>query len=493
MIHIKAKVDFGEDVGQNFGSIFEGRDQDGRVVIGAGFSGLFNTHFRMDRLTLQFFVRDDEAELRYEKLPPPSADAGTYLFDFDGKVYQCSHANDCTARWWDTSSGSWRVDESFGVGEMTSGEGKMRVAGKVVQYKKGEVYYEGQKVLSGPGSGLYHHFYYALGHLVFFHKDADVNPARSRLHAVPWIPGSGDVNMAKAISLDLKYSQETPFSIGQLGDEVVNSSNMGGVYTFDGKAWKVLRVPVEGVSYQLYSMLNWYNNLLIAQYPTGNLFVYDGKEIRHMKDWPPVMPGVSDRSREAQTTCLYGGDLYVGVWPWSELWKYDAAEDSWKFMKRMFEQPEITDEMVHPWEDRIRAYNEEHSEEIVWNNWGQRVTGLTPMGDAMYLSVSAKGCPERDMRLDFLHDDTVYDEYRSVFRVTKPGCVSAPMTWTGEPVEFQFRVTDSEVTILQDGQILASAPIGAEAASRIRGSEITWANGMFGRLKGRIEESSVVE
>ena len=79
------------------------------------------------------------------------------------------------------------------------------------------------------------------------------------------------------MTLDLKYPQETPFSIGQLGDEIVNSSNMGGVYVFDGSGWKIVRASLAGVSFQLYSMLNWYDEMLIAQYPTGNLFKYDGR------------------------------------------------------------------------------------------------------------------------------------------------------------------------------------------------------------------------
>ena len=491
IMQVTAKVDLGEDLGQNFGSIFEGRDADGRVVIGAGFSGNYNTHFRMDRYTLQFFVRDDEAELEFEKLPPPSDDAGNYLFDYDGRIYQNSHHNDRTARWWDVSNRSWQVDESFGVGEMVSGEGKMQVGGHTLQFKGGEVWCDGQKVLTEPDGEDYHHFYYALGHLFFFNNFKAGNEPRTRLHAILWVPGDGAADLSKSIPLELQYAGETPFSIGQLGDEVVNSSNMGGVYGFDGKAWKIIRNSLRGVSFQLYSMLNWYDKLLIAQYPTGNLFEYDGKELRHLEDAPPVMAGVSDQAREAQTTGLYGGDLYVGVWPWSELWKYSAHGDSWKFIKRMFERPEITDEMVHPYEDRIRAYNEAHEEDIVWNSWGQRVTGLTPMGDALYLSVSAKGCPERDMRLEFLHDDSVYDQYRSVFRVTKPGCISAPIKWTGKPIELQFRVTESEVTILQDGQILGSAAVRGEAVSGLKGSQITWGTGMFGSLKANLQESSV--
>ena len=42
--------------------------------------------------------------------------------------------------------------------------------------------------------------------------------------------GNGQVDLEKAISLNLKYIRETPFAIGQLGDEVINSSNLSGVY-----------------------------------------------------------------------------------------------------------------------------------------------------------------------------------------------------------------------------------------------------------------------
>ena len=85
-------------MGQNIGTVFEARDSDGQVLFGAGFMGLFNTHFRMDRWTLQFFVRHDDAEATYEKLPFPSDDAGNYLFDLDGRVYQFSPHHDRTAR-----------------------------------------------------------------------------------------------------------------------------------------------------------------------------------------------------------------------------------------------------------------------------------------------------------------------------------------------------------------------------------------------------------
>ena len=491
-MQISTTIDFGHDVGQNWGSLFEARDSEGRVAMGAGFTGVYNTAFRMDRFTLQFFLRDDEAEAQFETLPPSTEDGGSYLFDLDGRVYSCSYHQDRTARWWDDEAGAWQVDESFGVRETVAGDGKMRVAGKIFQFKGGEAWYDGERILERPASGYFHHFYYALGYLTFFHKDDESESPYTTLYAAPWTPGNASVDLENAVTLDLKYPQETPFSIGQLGDEIVNSSNMGGVYVFDGSRWKVVRASLAGVSFQLYSMLNWYDELLIAQYPTGNLFRYDGKELRHLKDSPPVMPGVSGSAREAQTTAIYGGDLYVGVWPWSELWRYDAHENKWHFVKRMFRTPAITDEMTHPWEDRLVAYNEEHGTDLVINDWGQRVTGLTPMGDALYLSVSAKGCPVRDMRHSFLHDDEVWNQYRRVYRVRKPGSVSVPVEWTGEPTTLVFTIGAETISIAQDGRILGSAPIRpGRAEAAVKHAGIQWGQGMFGPLRAEMRSNAV--
>ena len=224
-MQITAKVNFGEDLGQNLGTVLEARDSDGRVLFGAGFMGLFNTHFRMDRWTLQFFVRHDSGEVTYEKLPFPSDDGGNYLFDLDGKVYQFSGQLDRTARWYDDQSKAWIVDERFGTKETASGEGMMRVAGKLLQFKGGESWYDGAKILMPPDEGHYHHFYYSHGHLVFYQNN---NPSWSKLHAVPWRPGDGPLDLDRAITLDLRYAGETSFSAGQLGGEIIQSSNVGG-------------------------------------------------------------------------------------------------------------------------------------------------------------------------------------------------------------------------------------------------------------------------
>jgi hypothetical protein len=47
-MQIASTVDFGVNIGWNFGFLFEAYDAKDLVVFGAGFSGLYNTTCRMD-------------------------------------------------------------------------------------------------------------------------------------------------------------------------------------------------------------------------------------------------------------------------------------------------------------------------------------------------------------------------------------------------------------------------------------------------------------
>ena len=235
-------------------------------------------------------------------------------------------------------------------------------------------------------------------------------------------------------------------------------------------------------------MLNWYDRMLIGHYPTGNLLEYakKGTQLRHLENWPPVMPGVSSAVREAQTTCLFGGDIYVGVWPWAELWRYDHRGDKWHFVRRMFEYPAIAEEMNHPWEDRIAAYNQIHAAELVWNDWGNRTTGLAPMDDALFISTSAKGCPQRDMRMAFLHDDEVWDEYRTVHRLCKPGCAAGAVAWREGETTLEFSADGDRIAIAQDGVEIASASADPKVVAQAQRAQIEWGRGMYGPFTGKV-------
>jgi len=485
------RIDRGRDLGQNFGSLFEVPSADGALVLGAGFQGAYNTYHRADRHALSFFIRptDGERDVTAERLPRPSEEAGTYLFDFDGTLYSSGQK----LRSWNETERRWQDVPD-------TGDGRMRLGDGVLSFGSNRVDYNDQQILTPPAEGSYSHFYYAQGRLFFYHtffadnKDYRVHEAGdrgfSKLYACPWPPGSDcAVELTNAAVLTLPVVGEIPFAYGQLGQDVVTCSNIGGFYAFDGRAWKTLVEPDIKTSYQIYSMVNFYERLLMGQYPTGWLFEYDGERVTQLEDWPPRIEGVSASAREAQTAAIYGGDLFIGVWPWGELWRYSHDTDRWTFVDRMFSHPAVSDETTHPYERECVAHG------LVLNQWGQRVTGLVPMGDSLMVSTSAKWPCEWKPEFEFLGDDK-WKEYGAVVRLKMPGNLCAPIGWTDGPTEIVCTVGGGEMSVTQDGKLLASAKLSEFLASRIAAcsglGEVGWGRGAFG-LYGGVSLDGAVE
>ncbi|MGY8733878.1 MAG: hypothetical protein ACKVK0_17230, partial [Pirellulales bacterium] len=104
---VSVVVDRGSDVGQSFGSLFEMTSDDGSLVIGAGFQNVYNTRYRGDRHSIQFFVRpaNGKREFAVKELPRPSDNLmGAYLFSRDDVVYSTYGG----LKSWDSDSESWK-------------------------------------------------------------------------------------------------------------------------------------------------------------------------------------------------------------------------------------------------------------------------------------------------------------------------------------------------------------------------------------------------
>ncbi len=477
-------VDRGQDVGQCFGSLFEAKTSDGSLVIGAGFQNAYNTRYRADRHAIQFFIRptDGRREMGVEELPRPTDTlTGSYLFAKDGTVYSTYGG----LKSWNEETSSWRSVAGQGGTHET-----MRVGSGTLAFGDSRVSWNGREILSPPPEGCYQLFYYANGHLCFYYVNRKDKPYRaytddedgfSRLYACPWSPGQESVDLSKAISLRLPIVGETTFAWGQFGDQIVTGSNIGGFYVFNGDEWRMLLEPKLGVSYQLYSSLAFYDQLLMGQYPTGRVFSYDGKTISDQNGWPPVLEGVSGRSREAQTTAIYGGDLMVGVWPWGEVWRYNKDDTSWSFAHRMFTHPELSSDIVHP-------YDVENRDNSPQNLWGQRVTSLVPNGSDLFISTSAKApfewAPER---YPFLAQ-AKWKSYGKVYRATMPGHLTASTKWTDGPTTFAFTFDDQQMSIRQDGAALATSSTSGlgidQALTSVSVQDIQWGDGVYGPHKG---------
>lgn len=478
-VRLSARVELGEDLGQELGTLFEARGADGKVAIGAGFLAAENTMHRADRRQLQVYIKTtDGTRFETSSLPRPSEDAGVYAFGFDGRLYadrRTGHTDDAHYAW-DPRKGAWEVDRSADKGAVRIGEGVMKEA-------PGGIAYDDQVILAPPdGIGTLVEPYYGAGTLVVRRRGEgkDGTPI-NELAAFAWKPGQPPLDWAAGKVQALGSPKEFIYVYGQVRGRIFTTTNMGGTFAFDGGAWKMLRETTPKTSFQIYAALNFRDTLLLGQYPTGELFEFDGEELRRRPDWPPAMPGVRREAREAQTLALYGGDLYVGVWPWGEVWCLDPDAGEWAFLGRMFTHPTPSDAVVHPYEAETKALDP------VLNRWGQRVTGLVPLGDSLYISTSAKSSAPYEEKFTFLAGDK-WKEYGAVHRYRRPGCLSVPFRWKPGPTTFEVSWTAGELKVSQDGELLGTVPAPKPPQAP---AKVAWGEGIFGPFGGRIAENKV--
>jgi len=485
---VTATVDLGADYGQNFGSLFEIKDSTGRVIAGAGFPAVYNTRFRMDRQTLQFFARppDQGDDFTLKTIPRPDDNCGLYMFDFAGRLYAINESAGGPYREWDADTASWRSATGIVAGLSSHNDGVVRVGSSVLRYADGSVTFNGRTILPAAAVGNYLHFYYANGRLFFYHTHRSETDGFTRICACRWTPDSPnpiDIDQADAIVIEPVGA--TTWAFGHLGDQVITVSNHGGVFVHDGRSWRVLRERVPNVSYQVYSVLTYYDRLLLGQYPTGEVFEFDGSRLTRREGFPPKLPTVSASARECQTLALYRGELYAGVWPWGEVWRYERDADRWHSLGRLFTHPEPSDRTVHPYEDDSVRHG------LVANQWGQRVTSAVTIGNSMMFSTSAKSNMLWDPKFaDFLSDSD-RKEYGAVLQLDVPGSLSAPIAWKSGPTEFQFVIHADRLSIVQDGSEIGSAAVGPAFLDALQPASIAWGEGIFGALDGTLTQKGV--
>jgi hypothetical protein len=481
-IHIT--VDRGEDVGQAFGSLFEVSSDNGSFVFGAGFQNAYNTRYRADRHELQFFVRPKTGERNFqvEELPRPNDKlTGSYLFSQDGVVYSTYGG----IKKWHPASNSWRDAATSSGGTHET----MRVGSGVLKFGDSNVSFDDKTILPAPEVGSYQMFFYANGQLCFYHVNRRDGPYRawtndetgfSKLYACPWKPGDGEVDLSRAVVKTLPIVGETTFAWGVLADQIVTGSNVGGVYRLDGEPWRMMVEPLLGTSYQLYSSVIYRDRLLMGHYPTGRVFEFDGSNIREIATSLPAPANVSKSAREAQTTTLYAGEVFAGVWPWGELWRFHPSRSRWELLQRMFDHPEPSTKITHP-------YDEENSAGKPRNQWGQRVTSLVTNGPHLFVATSAKSPAEWDPQKASWLVPEKWKSYGSVYRITVPGHLSVAAKWTDGPTTFEFGFSDHKLTVYQDGELLGESAIPEQwsAGLRFSADAIQFGEGLHGPFKGR--------
>lgn len=459
----------GTDGGQGLGSLFELKNESGQTVLGAGFDDSHATYYRDNNRQLIFYYRSTVLEAKVTPLGKPY-DAehngarlivdGSDLVSFFRYGNPVEFKTPVAAGGFGPYTADWTKDaEGFC--------GVQWVNNRRMVFRNDGILYDGKVVYAATRQGG--RYFYDRGTMFIYHTEPD------QLYVVPWTPGN-TITLEGAEVHDLVG---VVFTWGRYNDEFLVTTNVGEFYSYrDGKLTQIR--ATDGTSWQGYSMLRHYDKLLIGHYPTGSLYQYDEKGLALFDPPIPVPEGVSKNSREAQTLGIYGGYLYAGVWPWGEVWRFDHEANVWIFVKRFFEQPELSIEDQEPY---ARAMKDKPAP---YNMWGQRIVNLTNYQDAMYVSTMNKqGSPwERDVH-DFLDEATVA-QYGAVYRYQAPAQIAAPFTWK-ESTEIFFRIANGRMIVHQDGKEIGSCALPADA--RLRGTSqegLTVGNGIYGPGQGTV-------
>ncbi|WP_298868859.1 hypothetical protein [uncultured Gimesia sp.] len=480
-IDVTVTVDFGKDLGQNLGTLFEATDDQGQRIFGAGFTSVYNSYYRGERYKLQFYIRPPQQKCRHEIKPIARAgtNASIFLYDLGEQVY-ANQGSKGGLQQWNSSQQKWSLVDT----EKPHGSSASTVRGKILAWFDSGLMHGDQKIFSQPSDAEYKYYYYGQGHLFFFRKTMSIaGRVDKSLVAVRWSPYAENLNvdLSLAKTLTINSIEVFPYSWGQYGNETLTCFNYGGVYTFDGHRWKTLIEPSTQTSNQIYSMIYYQDRLLMGQYPSGMLFEYSGNQVRMLENSPPIPAAASPSVREAQTTGIYRGELFVGVWPWAELWRLNPDTSQWNQLGRLFTHPQVHSVPVHPYEAEAKSNG------LVINDLGQRVTGMIPHNDSLLIGTSWKmGSKIYGVdRFDFLTPQQ-RKEYGVVHQLRMPGNLVSILSWQDEPTTLRFVVKEGRMAISQDGRDLATVKINSALFVDLPKTTIRWGQGVFGPLNGTL-------
>lgn len=467
-------IDFGRDVGQHLGTVFEIADPAGHALAGAGFMGAYNTYYRSDRFLLHVFVRppkgDDVPEI--SSFPRPSPLPQQYVFGSHAALYADGRSGPESVYQFNPEDARWEP----------SGVARFQIGHQYCAMSANRLALGGTTLLEFDASvGTAAMFYFANDFLFFHVAKKDSAERATCLYACPWAAGTGArPAIDQAAVLDLPAPGEFPYSYGQLHESVYVATNNGGVYRFVEGKWHTLRPSDPKTSFQIYSMLNYYNRLLLGHYPSGELYEIAGATLVHLPGWPPRPAEASPRAREAQTLAIYRGELFAGIWPWGELWRLPSPEDPWSYVGRVFTHPPLDPTRTAP-------YDKEMAQKGigVTNLWGQRVTSLIPYNGLLVIGTANKNGTLYDESFDFLTVEQA-SEYGAVHQLRLPGHVSVPFEYTGNPQTFRVCLTSETLTLGVDGNPITTLRVPWTNGETGGPLTLRWGQGIFGPCYGMI-------
>lgn len=435
---VSFRFDLGSDDGTSLGTIFEVKDQNGAILSGAGFERSFNTKAGSNHRLISFFSRREGKSELVDLGQPFNEYSSVRLYSYAGRLIAYPYEAEGKPVQYDDTLGKWRpadlpqlVDGKFGhIGAIQA------VKDSLLVFHARAVTFDGEPVsIDQIGksdtivSGLYHK-----EHLHIFKID-DTTKSASYLNC-RWVAGNPKT---ACDALPMPPSWANPYVIHGLrnapgiiaafdnGDTVIlDNGTVQTIYNNSGPGGQ------RQTSWQLYSSLEWQDDLLLGHYPSGNLFLFRDGKISPMTPSVPYVAESLPAAREAQSLAIFRGQVIIGMWPWGELWS-GRPEAPWQLEARVFENPNYSGEEA-PYADRLTKLYPA----LAFNALGQRVFHFANHAEGLALTTSGKHHRLRQAYASL--DSSERMQYGRVLLLKSPDQLACPISgpWP-QTLTFQSR------------------------------------------------------
>lgn len=523
--HLKLQLEFGEDRGQSLGTLFEMRDGD-KVVMGAGFENSSNTYFSGNNRVLDFYILNGaEPEITSLGNPFPKAANNSHIFNWQNRLYAYNlRGVDNSLYFYDPEGKSWVADSSNPFNQNSDLMNIQFIDNKPLLFFRKGIEYNGKRIMNIQNDKLHAIGCYQNGKIISFERKKD----RTTEYTIySWVPTDSLVKeLVRFADPSPSPEMDFPYAMLEYGSKTMIGTNYGAIYSLDKNSLDVEFIRKPGESWQPYCFLPFYERLLVGQYPSGEPFVYSETGLTPFDvsveppEWAPL------RNREFQSIAYYGGRVFGGVWPWSEVFSYAPGNKEWAYHGRLMQQPEIpggnwsffrriplrkylyyfyykiNNEDRYSWLkssfnflwelsltqwlfDRIALMDEApYVSNFMLHNgkfrnlWGQRITTLSKCGNHLYACTSNKGGASEEID-SLLIPEEVRGQYGSIYQITLPGNLSHSIYWKNQ-TEIEFILDDRKMILIQDKDTLATRILADSISVSIDPKTISIGEGMYG-------------
>jgi hypothetical protein len=225
---------------------------------------------------------------------------------------------------------------------------------------------------------------------------------------------------------------------------------------------------------QFYSSIQYGENTLLGMFPGGNIYQFKEGKLTHWSN--DRLKDYSDNYAEAQSMSIFCGSLYVGYWPWGEVYTYH--DNNWFLANRFFSDPHVSsieNNVNYPFFYRT---SDEQSQAF----YGQRVSSLIPFENSLIAATSNLNSWNSSIGDGVISKNLAY-EYGLIHKFNQKGCLTSKVIGRDQSKTlFSIEIRDNELKIISNyGEWVTSTTL---KKSEITNIEMP-SSGKFGAYLGQ--------